>query len=446
MPATIEAPPSNTPQGVNIIDSGPPKPPPPPKGEIRVSAMPTTAAPATPPKRGSAMDRLQSDLRKKAGIAETPTPPASKPSESPAPEEQSPPPETQPVSPPDETGSPPETKPQTEKPSETTPPAETTAKDKKANPWKLMEEWKQKATKAEKELLETRKSILPEQDRKTYDERIKSVETRNKELEDEIRYVNYAKSPDYQKNFEAPYEEAFKRSLRDLSEVTVQGQDGNMRPFSAEDLQQFAFSSFVQAKEAANRLYPDFADDIMAARRQIRELWDKKQNALKEWKEKGSVREKEMSEAQKRHMEEISTHIKTTWDKVNQQALEDPVNGEFFKPKEGNEDWNQRLSKGFEMVDRAYSENPADPRLTPEQRASIIKRHAAVRNRAASWGAVKNEAVMWKTKYEEVMKKLEDLQKTTPPIGGSQPSSPSSEPGKAMDRLKADLRKYAHLT
>ena len=45
-----------------------------------------------------------------------------------------------------------------------------------------------------------------------------------------------------------------------------------------------------------------------------------------------------------------------------------------------------RVRAAFELADRAFSENPMAPGLTNEQRQGIVKRHAAVRNRAAAFG------------------------------------------------------------
>ena len=65
MPA--EAPVAPPPAASNALP--PPPPAPPPKGEIHLTAPTQTASdqgPVTPPKKGSAMDRLQQDLRKRA--------------------------------------------------------------------------------------------------------------------------------------------------------------------------------------------------------------------------------------------------------------------------------------------------------------------------------------------------------------------------------------------
>lgn len=434
----LEAPPSK----VNIVDAGPPKPPPAPTRTIRVSEMSSPGgAPAIDkgpayelaPKPG--MSRLQTDLRKKAGVAEE-TPPVTKPPTKPA---EAPPTETveEPAAPPSEVPPPAtETKPAATKPGE---------KPGKPNPWKLVEEYKTKATTLEKELLDVRSRVTPETDRKAFQEQVTRFEARVKELEDEIRYVNFEKHPDFIKDFQKPYERAWEVATKELSEIAITDpQTRQVRAATADDLTALVYMPLGQAREAANQVFGYFADDIMSHRKEIRALLEKKQNALKDAKENGGAREKAQRESHERAMGELNKSITTTWEKVNAAALEDPKYGSYFKPKEGDQEWNQRLSKGFQMTDQAFSENPSDPRLTPEQRASAIKRHAAVRNRAASWGAVRFWGEQGWARVAELEKELAEFKSTTPPADGGLPGSGEAAPtGSAMDRMKAELRKRA---
>ena len=142
------------------------------------------------------MDRLKADLGKKAKPsfyeAETPspTPPQPAPPDSP-PEVQSPEgaAEVTTVAP---------------SPSDETTPAATTApgKDKKVSPWKLVDEFKARAAALEKELADTKTRILPEADREVITKKLTDYEKRNQELEQEISFVAYQKSADFQKNYQ----------------------------------------------------------------------------------------------------------------------------------------------------------------------------------------------------------------------------------------------------
>src|SRR5438093_3228079 len=102
------------------------------KTTISVSQLPGSATPAPPPKPGSAKERLFEDLRKKAK-------PTNAPPEEPA-KAQIP-----------STAKTPETEPTTSQPveGEETAPATEEKTGKKPSPWKLMDQWKERAIKAE---------------------------------------------------------------------------------------------------------------------------------------------------------------------------------------------------------------------------------------------------------------------------------------------------------
>jgi hypothetical protein len=123
--------------------------------------------------------------------------------------------------------------------------------------------------------------------------------------------------------------------------------------------------------------------------------------------------------------------------------LADEKNGPFFKPVEGDEHWNQRLAKGFELVDRAFAENPLDPNLTSEQRAAVVRRHAAVRNRAAAFGPLKYKVSQLETKVAELTKELEQFKGSTPTVGDRRAATGIGQPASAREEVFGGLRKLA---
>lgn len=426
MPAT-EAPPA----GVTIVDTGPPAPPPAPTQTIRVSQMPPPVEPAAAPKRGSAMDRLKSDLAKKA------KPSSFEPQESPTPPAASAPPEHTP-----EESAPPEAGSDTP-PGPASPPA-TAADKKKVSPWKLMDEFKARAAALEKELADTKAKILPEADREAMTKRLTEAEKRAKEYEEEIRFRAYEKHPEFIEKFEKPYEQAWQRAMSELSELHIDDGKGGKRPVVPDDLFQLTAMPLEQAREVAEQAFGAFADDVMGYRKEIKNLFAAKQQALKDAREKGAERDKLMTEQMTQQKQVVSKFVKETWDKVNAGLLSDEKIGTYFKPKEGNKEWNERLAKGTELVARAFNERPDDPSLSPEQRASIVKRHAAVWNRAASWGALRHENETLMTALAEMKKELDAYKGSQPPTGGSIPApGTTAEGGTAMERMLNELRKRA---
>lgn len=444
MAATIEPPASAAPPaGVTIVDTGPPKAPPAPTTTIRVSDMPTTATPAEI-KSGSAMDRLRQDLAKKAKNV-TPEPEAPKPAVTP---KAKPSPEV-----PGDGEEPGEGAPQPDPgstpPAEGTPPAATDPKGTKpgkANPWKLVDQYKQRTAELEKQIAEAKTGALAETEKKNYLTQIEQLAKRKQELEDEIRFVNYSKSEEYQTKYQAPYEAAWKRAMAELSEVPVivNAQTGETRQVTAEDLGTLVNLPLGKARDVAEAAFGKFADDVLDYRKEIRALFDAQNAALAEAKTKGAEREKQTRELTQKQQQDLADFTRTTWEKVNKDAASDPKYGKYFTPVEGDQEGNQRLAKGFELVDRAFNENPSDPSLTPDQRASIIKRHAAIRNRAAGFGRVLYMLEQAQAKAEALEKELAAFKSSTPSAGGgTTPAAAPGRPASAREEIFANLRKIA---
>ena len=387
---------------------------------VPAAAIAPGATPSPPPKPGSAKARMFGDLQKFADSKAVAKPSAATaPTASTAAED---PPATT----------------ETSRPGDTTPP---TAPDKKkANPWKLLDEHKARTAALEKELSEIRGKV-PSEDRQKEIDRITS---RAKELEDEIRYTNYTKSEEFKTKYEQPYNQAWKRAMTDLSELTITSADGTNRPINASDVLDVVNLPIQEARKLAVERFGDFADDVMSHRKEIRRLFDEQQNAVENARKEGEVRDKTRAEQRRVEQETFAKDITETWTKANEAAKSDEKYGKYFTAVEGDQEGNQRLAKGFELADRAFSEHPAKAK-TPDERKAIVERHAAVRNRAAAFGRL----VFQNTKLDARVKELEvELKKytgTEPPTSGSHsaPSQSGSGRQSAWDSVRAGLQKIA---
>lgn len=433
---------------------------PPTVKEIKVSEMQPTRG-MNEPRPGSARAAIRAELEKKAGVVPptTATPaakPATKPAQSPSntPKPATKPPEAKvpdeenlmeqdPEAPVEEVQQAPEN---TETPAATAP-KEGDKGGKKESPWKIVETYKQRLTKAEAELAEVRTKMGNVADIEKTKATLTDLQKRNKELEDEIRYVNYEKSSEFKEKYEAPYKAAWSRATSELAEIAVKDVNtGESRSATAQDLLTLINLPLGQARGIANEVFGEFADDMMAHRKEIRTLFDQQNQALKDAREKGSEREQQTQEQRKTLMEGIQTQVKEIWDRENTALLEDPKVGHFFKEREGDEEWNSALQKGYKLVDRAFNENPNDPRLSPEQRREIVKRHNAFRNRAAGWGPLKRAFDKQSRALAALEAKLAKYEETTPSTDGGQTTSTvqtTNGGGKVRDQIVADLQRRA---
>ncbi len=437
---------ADAPQQVTIVDTGPPAPPPKPTTTINVGAVPPTAATLSDqPKPGSARERMFKDLAKKAkpatGQPSEPTPEPPKPAEKPirpgAPD---------PTLEDDDEQTPTQVDDPASKPAPDPKPAPGPDPDKKKSPWKVVDEYKARLTKAETELAEVRKSAVPKEQREREQKEVDTIRKRNEELENEIRFVNYSKSQHYQDTYEKPYDEAWNKAMNELQEIEVEDPaSGERRAVTPKDLLQLVNMPMGKAREVADKVFGPFANDVMAYRKEIRNLFEAKSKALEDARTAGVEREKQQTEKIVNFRKGIQDSVAERWGKANEKIISHERYGKFFKPIEGDENINQRLAKGYQMVDRALDENPHDPRLSAEQRASIVDRHAAVRHRAAAFGRVVYELDAALGKIEALEKQLASYESSEPTTesGGASPTSGTTGTSSPWNNLRSSLHKIA---
>lgn len=406
----------------------PPAPTNPESKQTIIVAPPTEAAP--PPKPGTARERLFQDLAKRA------KPPSG----------QAAPTEDPPPAPPRSTEQPPTppAKPQSdEQPPEPTSPAGGTQKpvaDKKASPWKLVDEYKNKVIALERQIAE--RKAVPEEELKSLQERATKHEARNKELEDEIRFVNYRKSNEFKEKFEEPYHRAWKAALQELGELTVETADGR-RAVNENDILELVNLPLEKAREIADDVFGKFSNDVMAHRKQLRQLWEAQSAALDDVRKNGEARDKERMEKMQSSMKQINSFVAETWNAVNDTVLKDETFGQYFTPREGDEEGNNKLKKGYDLVDQGWKENPMAPNLTPEERKQIIKRHAAIRNRAAAFSRLVHDNRGLSKRVSELEAKLKEYNGSAPSPGGQRPTASAPQGGSMREQMLNELRKRA---
>lgn len=392
-------------------------------------------SPTDPPKTGSAKERMRQASDKKwndspATTADAPRPGATDKTPTPT-----------------KTDDKPEFKPGDKPPEATTEdaPADIPADKKKQNPWKLWRESEKRATQLASELSEVKNKGFSEAQQTELQQKIESAEAKIKTYEDELRFKAYEKSPDFHDKYEVPYDKAWEKHMRDLRGVTVAGDNGIARPMAAGDILDLVNLELPDARKLAVEKFGDFAQDAMAARKEIRDLFEAKQTALEEAKKTGADREKAEQSKRTTWLQKTQKLIKDTWATANQRAVENTTNGEFFKPIEGDDIRNSTLDKGYKQVDAAFALNPWDAKLTDDERRKAVEKHAIIRNRSAAYGVLKLVNQRLKAERDAFQKELGEIKKSTPPTGGGAPASSGAAMagGKARDRMHAAGDKYA---
>lgn len=448
MPATIDAPPAAATSPDTGIAQGAPS----------TGAKPSSFRPPNPAfeRFGS---RLQSRANKAAGL---PAPPEPKPeiksetAKIPDPGETSPKPSVEPVDDGTETD-----KPKTENAqvseeatdktgSEDVKPGE--EKGKKVSAWKLVEQykktskdWQTKAESAEAELTKIRAGTSPQAQTEELQQRLEAAEKRLKEYEDEIRFTKFEKHPEFQEKYAKPYEQAWKRATSELAEVSVTDPaTGAVRAATAEDMLALVNLPLGKAREYSDQLFGAFSNDAMGHRKAIKELFEKQQEALKEAREKGGEREKQMVQQTQAQQAALNRELGETWQQANQQVVADKNLSKYLTPVEGDKEWNEVLEKAKTFSDGAFANDPRNPNLTPEQRKEAVRMHAAMRNRSIMYGPQRVTIKRQEARIAELEKLLEEFNASEPTTGGSSTKSNTPPaPARFEERFKSKLQKMA---
>lgn len=327
-------------------------------------------------------------------------------------------------------------------------PAEPSQADLKnpKSPWRMVDQLKKQVKALENQVVEARSTSLPAQEKHDLTTRLQEREARLKELEDEIRFVNYRKSTEFQEKYQKPYEDRWQVAMSEIGEMTVSHPEtGETRMATSDDLMRLVHMPLVQARDMAEQMFGKFANDVMNYRKEIKSLLTEQAKALNDFKSKGPQWEQERNEAQKKKLTDIHGSVVETAQKVHARMLADESIGSFLQPVEGDDEVNGRLQKGYELVDEWFLKNPVDDKLSEEERSEIVRHQVAIRNRAAAFGAAIHQLKGAKQKISALEKELGQYRESTPQAGGAPKRSGAAQPQpvKAWDRMVAKLQERA---
>ncbi len=309
---------------------------------------------------------------------------------------------------------------------------------KKTNPWTLVETYKAKTHKLESELAELRsKATEPP---KEVVEKLSAIEKRNQELEQHMQFLDYSKSKDYVDKYQKPYEEAWTRAITGLKGLKVNfGVDEKTGQEMSRDLTPQDIAALANMDPSAARLeiknrFPDDIAEVRGYIDKIRDLAEAQHKALEEQKTKGGEWQNHVGQ-QVRAMQEANSKL---WKQYSDESI---AKHEFLRPVEGDDERNSKLEKAAAFVTEALSARPNDPNLTEQQRADVIKRHVALRNRAIAYSVLMHENKALKAALAEKEQALKAYGDSAPTDGEGKGKQGSPNGELSIDGVAALLSK-----
>lgn len=257
-------------------------------------------------------------------------------------------------------------------------------------------------------------------EKKTLGERVQQYEKRLKELDEELKYAAYERSPEYQEKYEKPFIDAYQTGREKTARLKITDAEGNVRQATAEDFDRIVrISDDDHAAELAAEMFGQKASVVMYHRERVQELNAARYRATEDYRKTGSERFKKASEEATARQ----TKLRELWEQENTRIRE---KYEHFKPQEGDEEGNRLLEQGYQLADLAFSDQ-----LQQEPMEKQISVHAALRHRAAAFGRLVHQNKQLSTKVAELEKELAEFKESTP--GDGAPDTPGRGPSREED-------------
>jgi hypothetical protein len=289
-------------------------------------------------------------------------------------------------------------------------------------------------------------SAAPAQPNEAEVSRVKAIETRNAELEEHIRFVDYKESKEFKDKYWQPYVEAWERCQADLKELNVEVPDGKggfiTRPATDDDIMLLAGLPLGERLARANAMFGDVGRDMADHARRLKDLNEAQNKALGEAKKNAGERSKLLQEQAQ------------TNSRADHQMWVDSVKAlgerfpKWFASTEGDVEGNRHLAAGYAMTNYLFN-----GKLTPEEiallpkgfreemeangklsRQSQIRLHALIRMKAAGHDRQVYRAQQLLRENNELKKKLAGYEASEPPVGGGR--QPRSAGGKDYGNIE----------
>lgn len=280
----------------------------------------------------------------------------------------------------------------------------------------------------EKQIAESKSKPADDSKEKAYQQRVSDAEKRVQELEEELKFSNFEKHPDYAEQYEKPFIAAYTAGRERATRLKAVNADGTNRPGTAADFDDIMkIGDDDAAAERAVELFGNKASLILYHRERTQELNSARSKAVADYRTKGSEREKTRQAERERFQGEVSKEVGGLWKEHVDGAVE--KYSAWSKPIDGDVKGNELLEKGYALVDKAFSSfDVMNPNLDKAQRAEMVKAHAAVRNQAAWFPRLAHRHSEALKEIKALKSKLSEFEASVPKGGdGKRGSAPLEE-------------------
>lgn len=289
-------------------------------------------------------------------------------------------------------------------------------------------------------------------DAKPLQQKISTLEARNKTLEEQIEYLDYQQSTDYRTKYQEPYAKAYAEAVAEFKELRI-NQEGLDQPRVAteQDLLELANMPVWKMDSVAQEWFGASAARVINHIQNLKRLAHAQQSALEEAKGKSGERlQQRQAEAQAKGRE-AGEHWK---------AVNDGLKEKFpkaYTAEEGNVEDAAAHAKGFALADLLFTGGAG---LTPEQIETLptafrdtvknkqplsdkqrVQLHALIRLKAANHDRKVVALQKANARIAELEKQLAEYEKSEPSGGraGRRDSEKAGDEYMTIEQAAADF-------
>lgn len=237
--------------------------------------------------------------------------------------------------------------------------------------------------------------------------------------EQRMQLLDFRSSEAYQRDFAKPADDAWQAAAAALRGVKVENADGSERPISAQDIMDMVILDPADAWTAAQK----FGAHAPLIHRHVEAIRDKetaKQNAVKEWGEKGKAHQEQLQREQESMRQEWESG---TEEIMNQRASDLGISDPSPEVK-------ALLDHGAKLAKIAF--------LGGADRATVLNAQKLAAVRVRTFGAILNRATAAEARVAELEAKLSQYEAGDPPVGGAgAPAGGAGRPRTAEEEIDA---------
>jgi hypothetical protein len=212
------------------------------------------------------------------------------------------------------------------------------------------------------------------------------------------------------------------------------------RDFGTDDLTVLARMKPEDARKEMKARFPEDWAEVKMHVDKVRALANAQNAALEERKGKGGEWQKAQMEQRQQALKAVVSENQKAWSDI---VAEDSKKYEFLRPVDGQPERNARLEKAAAFVEEALKVSAMDPKLSPEQRREVLRKHVALRNRAIGFSVLNHENRVLKARLAEVEKTVKQFEQSEPSQGDARGREGLAQEASSLDQAAMGLLKYA---